>query len=99
MTRQDQRQGDKHGFMQRRGSRNGEGQTRQEAGGRGWCIGRAVDLLLVGIEAHALVDDLIASFAPDVKGRLEADDITTLRLQFTVDLRATVAPALAAKAE
>lgn len=86
------------GVQQCGGQEMARRQTQKKSRGGVQGVNWGVDLLLVGIEAHALVDDLIASFAPDVKGRLETHDIAALRLQLTVDLRASVAPALAAKA-
>jgi len=71
--------------------------------GQAYAILRAghvqcLDLLLIRVETHALVDDLIASFAPDVERSLKADDISALREKLTIDLCATIAPSLASKA-
>ena len=59
---------------------------------------QCLDLLLIRVETHALVDDLIASFAPDVERSLKADDISALREKLTIDLCATIAPSLASEA-
>ena len=60
-------------------------------GGRG-------NLVLVSIEAHALVNDLVASLTPDIKWSLKSNNVSPLCEQLAVDLRTSVAPALTAKA-
>jgi len=57
-----------------------------------------LDLLLIRVETHTLVDDLIAPFAPDIERSLKTDDISALREKLTIDLCATIAPSLASKA-
>ncbi len=59
---------------------------------------QCLDLLLIRVETHTLVDDLIASFAPDIERSLKTNDISALREKLTIDLCATIAPSLASKA-
>jgi hypothetical protein len=51
-------------------------------------------LSLVRIESYALVDDLLAAEAHDVKRCLEADHVPPLRQELAVDLGAAIAPSL-----